>query len=533
MNSLPPHTSVLISGAGPSGLMMAAQLLRFGLQPVIIDSKTELTRESRALTVQPRSMEIFRQLGLDQIALKEGNIIEGLTVHEDAGEIMHLDLTSPGKSITPFPYVLTLEQSRTERILLDFLTSKACPVYWNTELTDVTLSDEKAVVSVKQDGLERTISCDWLIAADGASSRIRKNLGTGFSGGTYLNRFYLADLHLKEGPGLENVRIFLKDEGFAGIFPLRAGTYRFIGILPETLKNRGSAGFEDIRPYLTYTLGFPLQEESCTWFSTYQLHHRMAERFRNRRCFLIGDAAHIHSPVGGQGMNTGLQDAYNLAWKLSGVIKNEYNGAILESYASERMPVARALLKTTDRLFTLAVTQNRLLRKIRNWLLPKIVQWYWKNKNVSAKVFSRISQTAIHYRGSRLSVHHGRQGKVRAGDRLPFLPLFDEKLQEHTDLHAWCSKPGFILLVIGLLGQRDLYLLAKWIKSTYPFQLNFYYLPPSARNQHVFDCFEIKEEGRKVLIIRPDMHIGYINDVVDLELIDVYLKETVGWRKEK
>ncbi|MGX5688549.1 FAD-dependent monooxygenase [Arcticibacter tournemirensis] len=531
MNSLPSHCSVLIVGAGPSGLMMAAQLLRFGIQPVIIDVKTGLTNSSRALAVQARSLEIMRQLGVDAAALEEGNVVKGLAIHEDTEEVAHLDLTSVGEGMSPFPYVLILEQSKTEKILLDYLTSNTCPVYWDTELKGVSSTEHSVAVRLRRGDIDETLTCDWLIGADGASSSVRKSQGTAFAGGTYMNRFYLADINLKGQPDGDDVRVFLEDKGFTGIFPMQRNNYRFIGILPRTLRNRESVTFDDIRPYITYASGIALEEESCYWFSTYQLHHRVAERFRNRRCFLIGDAAHIHSPAGGQGMNTGLQDAYNLAWKLSGVLNKEYHERILDTYAAERMPVARALLKTTDRLFTIAATQNWLISKIRNWLLPKVLQKLWKDKSIPGKLFARISQTGIQYRSSSLSVHHSQAGQVRAGDRLPYLRLFDEKLKEDTDLHSWCSKPGFTLLVIGFLSQRDVHLLAKWIKSTYPSQLNFYYLPPSKANQHIFDFFEIKEDKKKALMIRPDMHIGYVNDIVDIELLDVYLKETVGWRK--
>lgn len=531
MSKLPGHCQVLIAGAGPSGLMMAAQLLRFGIQPVIVDSKTELTMQSRAIAVQARSLEIFRQLGIVQEVINEGNKIEGLTIHEDTEAVAHFDLAGSGKGNTAFPFVLSLEQSKTERLLLDFLTSRACPVHWNSEVTEINQTGTNVEVRVRTyDGREETIVCNWLIGADGASGIVRKRLGIAFTGGTYLNRFYLADLSMKHGPASEDIRIFIKDEGFTGIFPMKDGNYRFIGVLPKTLRGRENISFNDVKPYITYTLGIPIDEdrESCYWFSVYQIHHRMAERFRSRRCFLIGDAAHIHSPVGGQGMNTGLQDAYNLAWKLAGVIRNNYSEQILDSYASERMPVAEKLLKTTDRLFSLVVSQNWVVKKIRNGILPIALKWLWRKKGMPHNIFALVSQTGVHYRQSSLSVHHGKTGKIRAGDRLPFLTLFDEKRHEQTDLHEWCSKPGFTLLVVGKLSQRDLHLLAKWIKSTYPFGLNFYYLPPSERNQHIFDCFEIKEDYKKALIVRPDLYIGYMNDIVDIELIGGYMKEVTG-----
>lgn len=530
MNFLPSRCSVLIVGAGPSGLMMAAQLLRYGLQPVVIDSKTALTTQSRALVVRARSLEIFRQLGIDQLAIQQGNIIEGVALHHDLDDVAHFAIQSPDTDNSPFPYVLILEQSKTERLLLNYVTSHACPVYWNTELVEVRAEDEGVTVKIRRHSDEETIHCDWLIGADGASSLVRRSLEIPFSGGTYLNQFYLADIYMPSSRDLKSGIVALRDEGFTAILPMKDALYRFIGVLPETLKGRASVSFDDIKPYLTYTLGFSLQESECKWFSVYQLHHRIAGRFRSRRCFLIGDAAHIHSPVGGQGMNTGLQDAYNLAWKLSGVVHNEFDERILDTYSSERMNVARKLLRTTDRLFTLAVVTHPILRKIRNWLLPRVLHYLWKGENISSRVFRMISQTGVEYRNSSLSVHHGSLIKVRAGDRLPFLKLYDEKLQADTDLHLWCSKTGFTLLVIGYLGQRDLYLLARWIKSAYPFNLNFYYLPPSERNQHVFDYFQMQEKSKKSIIVRPDMYIGYMNDVVDIELIDGYLKQTVGWK---
>jgi hypothetical protein len=326
----------------------------------------------------------------------------------------------------------------------------------------------------------------------------------------------------------ETIRISNKKEGFTAIFPIKNNIYRFIGTLPATLNEREDLVFKDVKPYLTYSLNYPLSEENCNWFTTYRLHHRIAERFRDQRCFLIGDAAHIHSPVGGQGMNTGLQDAYNLSWKLSGVIKKEFTSKILDSYSKERLPVASKLLITTDRLFSAIVTQNWFLKKLGRLLLPLISRTIWKTPLVTGNIFSLLSQTGISYRNSSLSVHHSHSRKIQAGDRVPYITIYDEKLEVETDLHEWCSKTGFTLLILGELSPRNLLAVAKWIKLNYPFNLNLYYLPPSKRNQNIFDHFELKENQKKAIIIRPDMYIGYINDIVDIELIDGYLKEVSG-----
>ncbi|MGV3507661.1 MAG: FAD-dependent monooxygenase, partial [Sphingobacteriaceae bacterium] len=320
------------------------------------------------------------------------------------------------------------------------------------------------------------------------------------------------------------------ENGFTAVFPMRDSNYRLIGLVPKTLRNKEFLSFDDLRPYLTFNLGFPITERCCKWFSTYQLHHRMAEKFRSQRCFLIGDAAHIHSPVGGQGMNTGLQDAYNLAWKLAGVLEKKYPESILDTYAQERMPVAKRLLKTTDRLFTLVILQGWLVRKLKGIILPLLAKTFWKSGVTNRRLFEIISQTGIQYHDSQLSIHHSQSKKVKAGDRLPYIKFYDEKLKQDTDLHAWCKSAGFTLIIIGQLSQRDVLAIVKWIKLTYPSGLAFFYLPPSKRNQHLFDCFEIPENGRKALIVRPDMHIGYINDIVDIELLGGYLEGSIGWK---
>lgn len=527
MNTLPGHSAVVIIGAGPSGLMMAAQLLRFGIQPVIIDSKTTISTESKALAVQARSLEIFRQMGLDDALLKEGNIAKGLVIHQDAEEVLSVDLSNVGEGKSRFPYVYILEQSKTERILVDFLTANTCPIYWNTQLLDVHQTDRLVNLKILRNDLEEIISCNWLVAADGASSKVRKSLHIPFSGGTYEHKFFLADISV-DGVSADAVRAYFTENGFTAVFPMKDANYRVIGSVPTTLAKNSNVSFDNLKPYLTYNLGFAFQGETCNWFSVYELHHRMADQFRGQWCFLIGDAAHIHSPAGGQGMNTGLQDAYNLAWKLAGVIQKKYAQSVLNTYAEERMPVAKTLLKTTDRLFSVIVNQSWLIRTFRSWFLP-FLNKIFKASTMNKRIFGLISQTGIHYRNSSLSLHHSLSNKIKAGDRLPYIKFFDEKLKEETDLHAWCAHLNFTLIIIGHLNQKELLTVTKWIQLTYPTGLSFFYLPPSPRNQHVFDTFEVTEKGRKALVVRPDMYVGYMNDAVDVELIGGYMEKTLGW----
>ncbi|MEX8548148.1 MAG: FAD-dependent oxidoreductase [Mucilaginibacter sp.] len=523
------HYPVLIVGAGPSGLMMAAQLLRYGVQPIIIDIKKGLTDQSRALAVQARSMEIYRQMGLADRALQEGIQAETVSIQNDHGELVKLSLQNLGQNTTPFPFVHLLEQSKNERILLDFLTQNCCPVYWNTGLSDFSTEENKITAHLKSDDKRSMITCDWLIGADGAHSFIRKKLQIEFKGDAYANKFYLADIELNQCFEEKQITLRLGDTAFTGFFPMKGvNRFRVVATLPKQFADREEVKFEEIKSDLTRSLPENVAIEKCHAFSIYKLHHRMAAKFSDKRSFLIGDAAHIHSPVGGQGMNTGLQDAYNLAWKLAGVINQNLQPAILESYAEERMPVARRLLQTTDRFFNLINAQNTLNRFFRNNILPNLIRFFWKQEKFREFGFETISQTGINYRQSKINLNFSKAENVKAGDRLPFIQIFDEKKKQQTDLHAWCSKPGFTFIALGKLKENDLFNLARWITQHYPQQLNFFYLPFSAKNKAVFDCFELKEDQHKAVIVRPDMYIGYLNDTIHVDLIDQYLEQVAG-----
>lgn len=524
------HTQVLIVGAGPSGLMMAAQLLRNGVQPVIIDSKQGPTDESKALAVQARSLEIYRQMGIIASVPDDGKPAEGLSFNLDGKKVATLSFNNVGEGQTAFPFIHLYQQSKNEKLLLDFLTRHACPVYWQTDLISLKQGENNVEVSLQNTKETAILTCDWVIGADGAHSTVRKQLNIPFSGDTYAHEFYLADVALDNEELNDNfVRLYLGRQGFSGFFPMpEAKRYRIIGNLPSTLEKKDELKLDDVLPSLEEVSGISANIKHNYWFTTYRLHHRMADKFREQRCFLIGDAAHIHSPVGGQGMNTGLQDAYNLAWKLAGVVNARLKASILESYAIERMPVAKTLLKTTDRVFNMVMSNTWYSRLFKSWVMPSVIKFAWNNKVIREALFKRVSQIDISYRESKLNLHISNASQIKAGDRLPYLKVFDEKKQEETDLHEWCSKPGFTFIVLGKLAETDLFTLARWITQNYAATLNFFYLPPSPKNQAVFDAFEVPENQAKSLIVRPDMHIGFMNDKVDMVLMDNYLRNVVG-----
>ncbi len=524
------QTTALIVGAGPSGLMMAAQLLRYGIQPIIIDNKQGPTNHSNALAVQARSLEIYRQMGVIDKVIANGKQAKGLTFNQDGKQEALLLLNDIGNGLTAFPYTLLYQQSKNERLLLDYLTLNCCPVYWNTSLISLHQKTECTDVQIKNDDGEYTLKCDWVIGADGAHSTVRKQLQIPFKGDTYPSFFYLADVKL-DATFLTGdfVQLYLDKKNLAGFFPMpEDDCYRIIGNLPQEFGEREDIKVEEILPYLSGLTKSTLKIVENNWFTTYKLHHRMADKFREQRCFLIGDAAHIHSPVGGQGMNTGLQDAYNLAWKLAGVINKQIKPNILDSYANERMPVAKELLSTTDKAFNLVTSTNWFIGLIKRWIWFKFLNIIWKNKNLKAFFFKAVSQIGITYRDSNINLHLSKGTKVKAGDRLPYLKVFDEKKETETDLHEWCSKPGFTLIILGKFDELYLFTIAKWITNKYPGILNFFYLPPSGKNLDVFNVFEADPHRQKAIIVRPDMYIGYLNDVADIGMMDNYLQNVVG-----
>jgi 2-polyprenyl-6-methoxyphenol hydroxylase-like FAD-dependent oxidoreductase len=524
------HTQVLIVGAGPSGLMLAAQLLRYGVIPIIIDSKQGPTNQSKALAVQARSLEIYRQMGVIDRVIENGKKAGSIALTVNGNKAAELSLADVGDGETAFPFVHLYQQNKNERLLLDFLTLHCCPVYWETDLTAIKQSSATVEATLQFNNQNTTLTCDWVAGADGAHSSVRKQLQIPFNGETYSHNFYLADVELADQK-LDNnqLQFFLGKTSFAAFFPLpEENRFRIIGNLPDGFDSKGDLKAADMLPVLEEVTQQRIAIANDYWTTAYRLHHRMAARFREGRCFLVGDAAHIHSPVGGQGMNTGLQDAYNLAWKLAGVVNKQLAGQILDSYADERMPVAKQLLSTTDRFFKVIMSRNWLMGLVKSWMVPPAIKFAWAKKAIRKQLFQMVSQIGISYRNSNINLHLSQSGKIKAGDRLPYLKVFDEKKQQETDLHEWCGKPGFTFIVLGKLTELDLFTLAKWITQSYHGFLNFFYLPPSPKNHRIFEIFEIRENQQKALIIRPDMYIGLISDAVDITLMDNYLRNVVG-----
>jgi 2-polyprenyl-6-methoxyphenol hydroxylase-like FAD-dependent oxidoreductase len=446
-------TDVLVVGAGPTGLMLANQLVRRGVRTLIIDRHAGPSLETRALGVQARTLEIYSHLGIVDRALELGKRGTGGNIWADGQRRARVALSDAGDKITPYPFLLVLGQDDNERILGDHLRELGSSVQWNTELVGLTQQSDSVTAVLKlPDGSHRNILAAWVAGCDGARSAVRESSGITFAGAPYEHVFFVADTELTGTMVPDEVNVYLFRDGFHLLFPMRGKDHwRIAGILPPALRDKADLKFDAVIPSLHNEAAAGLSIKSCTWFSTYRIHHRSAVRFRDRRCFLLGDAAHIHSPVGAQGMNTGLQDAYNLAWKLALVVKNQATPALLDSYEQERVPVARALLNGTDRAFRLVVSNTWFAGLLRTKILARIAAFAVNRKAVQRIAFRTVSQTGIRYPKSSLSKSLDTLPDTapQAGDRFPWLRLKFVANEAVEDLFQKLSDTHFNLILIG------------------------------------------------------------------------------------
>ena len=511
-------TDVLIVGAGPTGLMLANQLAQRELRPLLIDRHSEPARETRALGVQARSMEIYAQLGILDRALELGHKGTGANIWARGRRSARVPLGETGTGATPYPFVFILGQDDNERIMGEWLRALGGEIRWNTELIAIEQHGDHAAATLKlPDGTSKTIRVAWVAGCDGARSAVRELNGIGFPGAPYEHVFFVADV-TADGPMVPGeLNVFLWQLRFHAFFPMRGEKHwRIVGILPEALAGRKDVTFDDVLPYLRSEWSQDIAVTHCSWFSTYRIHHRAAARFRDRRCFLLGDAAHIHSPVGAQGMNTGLQDSYNLGWKLALVVQGRAAASLLDSYEEERMPVARRLLETTDRAFRIVVSDSWLVALARTHLVARIAALLLRFPAVRRFAFRTVSQIGISYRGSSLSrtLEGMPEDAPRAGDRFPWLHLRFEAGAAEEDSFQKLSDLQFHLLAFGQEAPA-----LPGIES--------HTIPSGPENDAELARARIPKTS--FYLVRPDGHVGLAGKKLEEGAVERYLSERLGF----
>jgi 2-polyprenyl-6-methoxyphenol hydroxylase-like FAD-dependent oxidoreductase len=411
---------VLIVGAGPTGLVLALWLTRLGVPVRIIDNAANPGTTSRALAVQGRTLEFYRQIGIADAVVERGRRVRAFNLWVSGKRRARAVFGDLGEGLSPFPYALVYPQDDHERLLIERLAALGVEVERRCELISFEEPAGCVIARLKRpDGTLETCEAAYLAGCDGAHSTVRNALGIGFGGGTYAHLFYVADVEARGAVLNEELHGAFDSSDFLVVFPLKgSGHLRLVGALREDAKESNPGlSWNDVRGNVMRWL--PIEVERVNWFSTYRVHHRVAEQFRKGRAFLLGDAAHIHSPVGGQGMNTGIGDAVNLAWKLAAVLLGRAGEALLESYQPERIAFARRLVDTTDRAFTVVTSSDWATRFLRLQILPLFVPLIFRTAAARRFMFRTVSQISVDYRGSPLS--EGCAGTVHGGDRLPWV----------------------------------------------------------------------------------------------------------------
>lgn len=536
-------TDVLIVGAGPTGLTAATLLAYYGVDLRIIDKNATLSQKSKALGVQARTLELWDKLGLAEGAVANGQPLTALNLITKGtllqGGKPFMALGRDGARVSPYPFLLIYEQNKTERMLLDTFERQTGPrgnyhVERSTEVVRFEQKDNGVTVTLRYgDGSEEIVHTRWLIAADGASSFIRKTLGLEFDGSTYADPLFVADVDMQWPLERDKFYVQMPRQGMLTFFPMRGdgysdNQYRIIGRIPVAWEDKDQLTGEDIQSLLDSHSVIDAKITDTRWVSKYRIHKRMVKQFRVGRIFLAGDAAHIHSPSGGQGMNTGIQDAWNLAWKVALVVRGEADVQLLDSYEPERMPVAKAILSGSDQGFHFIGSPNYWLHLLRSALLPRLTELA-SRKSVGEKIFRMLSQTWIRYRNSPAVDRNGTKGAVLPGDRAPYA---------HFDTGVHAGQSIFTLLrgtthhLLLFAGDVNETTIKRW-QTQIGLSLDAYQI---ATCMHVIDHSQRSlyaaygVRSSTMILIRPDGHIAWRGLVHDMGKLTDYMDRLYTWR---
>ncbi|HEX2574188.1 MAG TPA: FAD-dependent monooxygenase [Polyangia bacterium] len=460
---------VLVVGGGPTGLVAAAELLARGVSCRIIDQVPERSDKSRALVVHARTLELMAKMGIADTLVARGRRAMGASLYVERRHAADVQLGDIGAPDTAYPFMLFVSQVETERLLEEHLARLGGQVERPVALVGFRMEGDGqgaqgggVIADLRHgDGKSETVRARYLVGADGAHSMVRKGAGISFHGAPYPQDFILADIEAEWPPG-DRLCIFLSKRGLLAVFPFGSPRFRLIasrtGATAPEAADAGEPTLAEMQAVVEEQCPFPVTLGTPRWLARFHLHHRGVDRYREGRAFVAGDAAHIHSPAGGQGMNTGIQDAYNLAWKLSLVLKGRAPEALLDSYNEERHPIGQQLLRTTDRMFSFTATSHPILLSLRNLALPRIVPVVLRTQQRRAWLFHFLSQLGIHYRWSSLVEEHARQGAARfhdgprAGDRAPDGALGGGAGEPEKMLLGQLRGQGFHLLLFTGMG---------------------------------------------------------------------------------
>ncbi|KTD35098.1 FAD dependent oxidoreductase [Legionella nautarum] len=521
---------VLVVGAGPVGLFCANELLRQGLRCRIIDKKSEITSHSKALGIHIRSLDLLEDCGfLDEI-FTQGLKVDGVMIKSHGKELINASFADLENNRH---FLIDLPQNKTERIFYNGLLSKGLEVEWNTELTELEQTANKVIATLQRtDGSQEKINASWLIACDGSHSTVRQLLYAKFVGSSYQQTFWLADIHMDWDLPENKIIVYASDKGPLACFPMGEQRYRLVMTAPEKITHQQPT-MEDIKELFNLRSTDKATLSDGIWISPFGIDHRQIEKYRYDRVFFAGDAAHVHSPMGGQGMNTGLQDIYNLAWKLALVHKGFAHEKLLDSYQSERRPVAKKVLKKTGAMTRMLMLSHPFLIGLRNKFLKSVISI----KPIRRIILKDLAELDISYADSPIVKILGKKTGFKIGEFIDNFSLRDSHGKK-KQFHQITQGTQHHLFLFSGLGNNQLSTLldtALSIGQQYQglIQTHLVLLNPTKdafqshlvwidTDQTIHKKFGLMQST--AILIRPDKYLGLSQTPVNQEELLRHLK---------
>jgi 2-polyprenyl-6-methoxyphenol hydroxylase-like FAD-dependent oxidoreductase len=416
-------TDVLIVGAGPVGLFLANECARRGLSWRLIETRSSQSVHSKALAIFPRTLEIFDMAGVVAPFLEKANRVTSVSVVAHGRTLAHLRF-APAES--PYQFIAMVPQDVTERLLVEELGRKGGVVEYETTFVSAVEQDDRVSVVLERKGESIKLTASFVVGCDGAHSAVRHLLNLPFEGAEYNDSFMLADVETNETLPADELLLCPSELGPVAIFPMSATRRRIVATIENT--ERDAPSLELVRKILAERAPSAIEARALHWSSYFRIHHRQVAQLRVGRFFIAGDAAHIHSPFGGQGMNTGLHDVWNLVWKLDLVLHGHGNERLLESYSAERRPVIRQVIETTHFLTKTLGTSSKLAQLLRDAVIPMVSRL----APFQHAFVQRLSELGVAYGGSPIIEGAGKRyldDSLRGGDgiRSRFLLVLNDK----------------------------------------------------------------------------------------------------------
>jgi 2-polyprenyl-6-methoxyphenol hydroxylase-like FAD-dependent oxidoreductase len=525
---------VLIVGAGPTGMTAALELSRLQIPIRIIEKMPEPATTSRAVGVQARTLELFEQRGLVEGMLAKGNRGLAGSIYGEGKRIFRLDFSQNGSH---YDYMLFISQAETEAILRAALDDQQVTIERDIEFVALSQSehdDSVRAILKHRDGSLEEVSCEYLIDSEGAHSISRTTFNLQFEGKTREESYALGDLYVNGDLPATDFHIFSSQFGFMGLFPMGERRFRLIASNPLSKPNKDTAPLiEELQQIYDQRSHIPARFHDMSWSSWFRINSRMVSRLHVGRVFLGGDSAHIHSPAGAQGMNTGIQDMINLAWKLAFVLKRQADPKLLDTYSDDRIPVIRNVLTKTEGLTDVIGSENPVFRSVFSHIAPWIVGTEFVQENST----ERMSQLSLNYRDSPLSVSHHSLGSLRAGDRVPNLDVQvvggrGEAMREPTAarLFQLLNTDRFTLLFTNLNDAETTHHSVQSSLSPWKGLLKIYSIAPSANAEQPFTS--IFGPKPALILVRPDGYAAFTGSADSLDSLAKYLKSWFPVQKE-